>query len=153
MKKERERACALLNELNSESQDDLERVFCDVFQNRKDLLGNEIKSEIGYLEICYLKHRDWLEAKTVETEHKKQKQSEIELLRQAEEEKKLREDEEWKRVEMEFIKTFPNKDEQLSIIASYSHELMGFTATVEPMRRNFAISAWYQDNLLQEQKV
>lgn len=146
MKKERERALTLLKELNTETQPDLELVFNDVFQNRKDTSGKEIKSEIGYLETCYLKHRDWLKATESENNSKKHKQSENDAVRQAKEQKERSEQEEWEKIKQAFLEAFPTEEEQNKVIENYAKTMTGLSLSIGPARKSLAISAWFRDN-------
>ena len=141
MKKDRERLFKLIDELKGVNANDIELVFEDVFLNKKDILGKSINSELGYLETCFFKHKDWLKSKLL----KKQK---AEFLSPAEQEQKKIEEEEAmeynKRLSL-FEKQFSSDSERLEQIEKYSRNMNGQLANYFPTRKVHAINSWYEE--------
>lgn len=145
MKKERERVLKLVDELKNESIEDIQLVFENVFNKKLDTFGAPIKSEIGYLETCFIKHRDWLKSQLKEKRDKLEHKFRSELLKQAEVEQSKAEDDDWNHIVLKFQEMFPTEDEQLSAINKYSEEMTGPYSNIFPARRSFAIKAWSED--------
>lgn len=145
MKKERERVLKLIEELKNESLDDIQLVFENVFSNKIDTFGAPIKSEIGYLETCFVKHKDWLKSQFREKREQLELKYRSELLKQAEAEQNKAANDEWNKIVLKFQEAFPTDVEQAEAINKYSAKMTGPYSNIFPARRSFAIKAWSEN--------
>lgn len=145
MKKERERVLKLIEELKNESLDDIQLVLENVYSKKIDTFGAPIKSEIGYLETCFVKHKDWLKSQFREKREQLELKYRSELLKQAEAEQNKTENDEWNKIVLKFQEAFPTEVEQAEAINKYSAKMTGPYSNIFPARKSFAIKAWSEN--------
>lgn len=88
-----------------------------------------------------------MKATASEIARKTQKQTEIEAMHRAKEEKERTAQEEWERMHQAFLEAFPSEEEQNEVIENYSKEMTGLSLSIGPARKSLAISAWFRDNV------